>query len=54
MTEDVVIASTAIDGMAVEASRINQVYAPLAKAWLDDEDAVPDKAKRYFEYIVEH
>lgn len=31
-----------------------EVYAHLAKAWLDDEDAVQDKAKRYFEYIVEH
>lgn len=31
-----------------------EVYTHLAKAWLDDEDAVQDKAKRYFEYIVEH
>lgn len=31
-----------------------EVYAHLAKAWLEDEDAAPDKAKRYFEYIVEH
>ena len=32
MTEDVVIASTAIDGMAVEASRINWVKSGLFNA----------------------
>lgn len=30
------------------------VYAHMAKAWLEDEDAVDDKAAAYFEYIVEH
>lgn len=29
-------------------------YADMAKAWLDDEDAVNDKATAYFEYIVKH
>lgn len=29
-------------------------YADLAKAWLEDPDAVDDKASRYFEYIVKH
>lgn len=28
-------------------------YAELAKAWLCDEDAKEDKAKKYWEYIVE-
>lgn len=27
-------------------------YADLAKAWLNDKDAVPDKAAAYFEYVV--
>ena len=27
-------------------------YAELAKAWMDDEDAVPGKAAAYYEYIV--
>lgn len=29
-------------------------YVDRAKAWLDDKDAMPDKAARYFEYIVKH
>ena len=29
-------------------------YADIAKAWLNDSDAVGDKAARYFEYIVKH
>lgn len=29
-----------------------ELYLDLAKAWLEDEDAVEDKAKMYFEYIV--
>lgn len=29
-------------------------YADLAKAWLEDEDAVEDKAGKYFQYIVKH
>lgn len=29
-------------------------YVDLAKAWLEDADAVEDKAARYFEYIVKH
>lgn len=31
-----------------------EVYAALAKAWLEDKDAVEDKAAAYFECIVEH
>lgn len=31
-----------------------EVYAHLAKAWLHDKDAVPDKAAAYYEYVVEH
>lgn len=29
-------------------------YADLAKAWLEDDDAVEDKAGKYFRYIVKH
>lgn len=29
-------------------------YADLAKAWLKDTDAVPDKAAMYYEYIVKN
>lgn len=29
-------------------------YADLAKAWLEDKDAVEDKAGKYFTYIVRH
>lgn len=29
-------------------------YSDLAKAWLDDSDAVPDKASAYYEYVVKH
>lgn len=31
-----------------------EFFADLARAWLDDEDAVPDKAAAYYEYIVKH
>lgn len=31
-----------------------EVYAELAKAWIDDKDAVPNKAAAYYEYIVKH
>lgn len=31
-----------------------EVYAALAKAWLEDKDAVEDKALMYWECIVEH
>jgi len=31
-----------------------EYYAALAKAWLEDEDAVPDKAAAYYECIVQH
>lgn len=31
-----------------------EFYADLAKAWLEDEDAVQDKASMYYECIVEH
>ena len=27
-------------------------YAAMAKAWLCDEDAVEDKARRYWEYVA--
>lgn len=30
-----------------------EIYANLAKAWIEDDDAVPDKAAAYFEYVVE-
>lgn len=29
-------------------------YVDLAKAWLDDDDAVPDKAMAYYECVVKH
>ena len=29
-------------------------YADMAKAWLDDKDAVSDKLSAYYEYIVKH
>ena len=29
-------------------------YADIAKAWLNDSDAVEDKAARYFEFVVKH
>lgn len=29
-------------------------YAELAKAWLDDKDAVDDKAAAYYRYVVKH
>lgn len=31
-----------------------EVYAHLAKAWLEDDDAVEDKARAYFEHVVQH
>lgn len=31
-----------------------EFYAELAKAWLEDEDAVPDKAAIYYDCIVKH
>ena len=31
-----------------------EMYACLAKAWIKDEDAVPDKAAAYYRYIVQH
>jgi len=31
-----------------------EFFADLAKAWLEDKDAVPDKAAAYYAYIVEH
>ena len=31
-----------------------EFYAGMAKAFLDDKDAQPDKLGRYYEYIVEH
>jgi len=29
-------------------------YAKLAKAWLEDRDAVPNKAEMYYRYVVKH
>lgn len=29
-------------------------YADMAKAWLDDKDAVSDKLSAYYEYVVKH
>lgn len=31
-----------------------EFFADLAKAWLDDKDAIPDKTAAYYEYIVRH
>lgn len=31
-----------------------EFYAQLAKAWLDDKDAVEDKAAAYYAYVVKH
>lgn len=31
-----------------------EYYADLAKAWLEDRDAVPEKAGLYYRYIVQH
>ena len=30
------------------------VYADLAKAWIDDSDAVKDKAAAYYNFVVKH
>ena len=37
----------------IPASKI-EFYADMAKAFLDDKDAQPDKLARYYEYIVKH
>ena len=29
-------------------------YLDLAKAWIDDKDAVPNKATMYYKYVVKH
>lgn len=29
-----------------------ELFADMAKAWLEDEDAVEDKAKAYYEHVV--
>lgn len=31
-----------------------ETYAWMAKAWIDDADAVPDKAAAYYTYVVRH
>lgn len=31
-----------------------EVYACMAKAWIEDGDAVPNKAAAYFTYVVKH
>ncbi len=31
-----------------------EFFIDLAKAWIDDEDAVSDKASAYYEYVVKH
>lgn len=31
-----------------------EFFADLAKAWIEDKDAVPDKAAAYYAHIVEH
>lgn len=31
-----------------------EVYVRLAKAWIYDKDAVPDKAAAYYTYVVQH
>lgn len=31
-----------------------EFFADLANAWLDDKDAVPNKAAAYYEYVVKH
>lgn len=31
-----------------------ELYAGLAKAWIEDQDAVPNKAAAYYTYIVQH
>lgn len=31
-----------------------EFFADLAKAWLDDKDAVPDKLAAYYQYVVKH
>lgn len=31
-----------------------ETYVCLAKAWIEDDDAVPDKAAAYYTYVVEH
>lgn len=36
------------------AASTPEVYVRLAKAWINDKDAVPDKAAAYYTYIVEH
>lgn len=31
-----------------------ELYACLAKAWIEDQDAVPDKLAAYYTYVVKH
>jgi 3-deoxy-D-arabino-heptulosonate 7-phosphate (DAHP) synthase class II len=31
-----------------------ELYACLAKAWIEDKDAVPNKAAAYYTYVVKH
>lgn len=31
-----------------------EMYACLAKAWIEDQDAVPNKAAVYYTYVVQH
>jgi hypothetical protein len=32
----------------------DEFYACMAKAWLEDADAVPDKAAQYYAHVVRH
>lgn len=31
-----------------------EYYVDMAKAWIDDQDAVPDKAAAYYTHVVKH
>ena len=31
-----------------------ELYACLAKSWIEDKDAVPNKAAAYYTYVVKH
>lgn len=42
------------EALRESAASTPETYVRLAKAWLDDKDAVPDKAGAYYMYVVEH
>lgn len=42
------------EALRESAASTPEAYVRLAKAWINDKDAVPDKAAAYYTYIAEH